>query len=207
MEVFLQYLERPDIAAAPTEEYLRTLLKRYPWFTIARLMLSRISGKVDPALSLYLATRPAPGLLLRSSGASGISPVVGTQGAPSDAVGPDVDEGAASVAGSVAMADASGMTGEAVTGSPTFEVIDRFLASECGRIVPREGIPEGDIAVGSAVIDEELATEELAEIYLAQGLNDRARAIYAKLSLLYPEKSVYFATIIARIDGNGADNS
>ena len=110
MEVFLQYLERPDIAAAPTEEYLRTLLKRYPWFTTARLMLSRISGKVDPALSLYLATRPAPGLLLRSSGASGISPVVGTQGAPSDAVGPDVDEGAASVAGSVAMADASGMT-------------------------------------------------------------------------------------------------
>ena len=205
MEVFLQYLERPDIAAAPTEEYLRTLLKRYPWFTTARLMLSRISGKVDPALSLYLATRPAPGLLLRSSGASGISPVVGTQGAPSDAVGPDVDEGA--VAGSVAMADASGMTGEAVTGSPTFEVIDRFLASECGRIVPREGIPEGDIAAGSAVIDEELATEELAEIYLAQGLNDRARAIYAKLSLLYPEKSVYFATIIARIDGNGADNS
>ena len=206
MEVFLQYLERPDIAAAPTEEYLRTLLKRYPWFTTARLMLSRISGKVDPALSLYLATRPAPGLLLRSSGASGISPVVGTQGPPSDAVGPDVDEGAASVAGSVAMA-ASGMTGEAVTGSPTFEVIDRFLASECGRIVPREGIPEGDIAAGSAVIDEELATEELAEIYLAQGLNDRARAIYAKLSLLYPEKSVYFATIIARIDGNGADNS
>ena len=201
MEVFLQYLERPDIAAAPTEEYLRTLLKRYPWFTTARLMLSRIRGKVDPALSLYLATRPAPGLLLRSSGASGISPVVGTQGAPSDAVGPDVDEGAASVA------DASGMTGEAVTGSPTFEVIDRFLASECGRIVPREGIPEGDIAAGSAVIDEELATEELAEIYLAQGLNDRARAIYAKLSLLYPEKSVYFATIIARIDGNGADNS
>ena len=186
MEVFLQYLERPDIAAAPTEEYLRTLLKRYPWFTTARLMLSRISGKVDPALSLYLATRPAPGLLLRSSGASGISPVVGTQGPPSDAVGPDVD---------------------AVTGSPTFEVIDRFLASECGRIVPREGIPEGDIAAGSAVIDEELATEELAEIYLAQGLNDRARAIYAKLSLLYPEKSVYFATIIARIDGNGADNS
>lgn len=61
MEVFLQYLERPDIAAAPTEEYLRTLLKRYPWFTTARLMLSRISGKVDPALSLYLATRPAPG--------------------------------------------------------------------------------------------------------------------------------------------------
>ena len=86
-------------------------------------------------------------------------------------------------------------------------MIDRFLASECGRIVPREGILEGDIAAGSAVIDEELATEELAEIYLAQGLNDRARAIYAKLSLLYPEKSVYFATIIARIDGNGADNS
>lgn len=206
MEVFLQYLERPDIAAAPTEEYLRTLLKRYPWFTTARLMLSRINGRVDPALSLYLATRPAPGLLLRSAAESGISPVVGTQGAPSDAVGSDVDEGADTV-GSVDMADASGMTGEAVTGSPTFEVINRFLASERGRIVPREGIPEGDIAADSAAIDEELATEELAEIYLAQGLNDHARAIYAKLSLLYPEKSVYFATIIARIDGNGADNS
>lgn len=143
MEVFLQYLERPDIAAAPTEEYLRTLLKRYPWFTTARLMLSRISGKVDPALSLYLATRPAPGLLLRSSGASGISPVVGTQGPPSDAVGPDVDEGAASVAGSVAMADASGMTGEAVTGSPTFEVIDRFWPVNAGGSFRAKGFRRG----------------------------------------------------------------
>ncbi len=183
MESFLRYLERPDVESAPTEEYLQTLLERYPWFTTARMMLSRIVGKVDPVLSLYLATHPAPGLLLHSA------------------------EGVVVAEDSVDVVSASDTTGTAGTDGSTIEVIDRFLARNRGRIVPHEGVPEGDIAVDSMVLDEDLATEELAEIYLAQGLKDQAKTMYTKLSLLYPEKSVYFAEIIARIDGNGADNS
>ena len=47
--------------------------------------------------------------------------------------------------------------------------------------------------------DDDLVTEDLAEIYLAQGLCDEAIAIYRKLSLLNPEKSVYFASLIDKI--------
>ena len=47
--------------------------------------------------------------------------------------------------------------------------------------------------------DDDLVTEDLAEIYLAQGLYDEAIAIYRKLSLLNPEKSVYFASLIDKI--------
>ena len=87
----------------------------------------------------------------------------------------------------------------------TLEVIDRFLAEEPKRMVPREGIPEGDISADSVEEDDDMISEELAEIYRTQGLTERAKAIYAKLSLLYPEKSVYFAEIIDRINENPKD--
>lgn len=50
--------------------------------------------------------------------------------------------------------------------------------------------------------EEDLVSEELAEIYLAQGLRSEALAAYRKLSLLNPEKSVYFAKIIGQIETN-----
>lgn len=43
-------------------------------------------------------------------------------------------------------------------------------------------------------------TETLAGIYLEQGYVDMAREIYSQLSLRYPEKSVYFAALIDRLD-------
>ena len=48
--------------------------------------------------------------------------------------------------------------------------------------------------------DDDMVSEELAEIYLAQGLNDMAKETYRKLSLLNPEKSIYFAELISKIE-------
>ena len=81
----------------------------------------------------------------------------------------------------------------------TGEIIDDFLKRGEYKIVPQEGTPEPGPQEEERVEDDELVTEELAEIYLAQGLCDEAVGIYRKLSLLYPEKSVYFAEIIGRI--------
>ena len=78
------------------------------------------------------------------------------------------------------------------------EIIDTFLQKGEYRIVPQEDMPETDLAAGE-VEDDDFVSEELAEIYLAQGLLKHARETYLKLSLLYPEKSVYFAEIIERI--------
>jgi lipopolysaccharide biosynthesis regulator YciM len=44
---------------------------------------------------------------------------------------------------------------------------------------------------------QDVYTEALAEVYLKQGLREKALEVYRKLSLLDPSKSAYFA---ARID-------
>ncbi len=49
---------------------------------------------------------------------------------------------------------------------------------------------------------EELFTETLAKIYTKQKLYDKAITTYIKLSLKYPEKSVYFANRIEKIKEN-----
>lgn len=46
----------------------------------------------------------------------------------------------------------------------------------------------------------EQATETLAGIYAAQGYVKEAKQIYYKLSLRYPEKSVYFASLIEKLE-------
>jgi hypothetical protein len=83
------------------------------------------------------------------------------------------------------------------------EIISRFLRKGDYKIVAEEGDVEGEILV-EANIDEEddLVSEELAEVYLLQGLKSEAVEIYRKLSLLNPEKSVYFAEKIENIENN-----
>ena len=46
----------------------------------------------------------------------------------------------------------------------------------------------------------DLYTETLAQIYAEQGYYDQAKNIYSKLILAYPEKSAYFAALIAKIE-------
>ena len=71
------------------------------------------------------------------------------------------------------------------------------------RIAVDESADIKDVII-SAELDEEddMVSEELAEVYLGQGLNDEAKEIYRKLSLLNPEKSIYFAKLIAKIESN-----
>ena len=52
--------------------------------------------------------------------------------------------------------------------------------------------------------DPDFCTETLAAIYLEQGYPQQASEIYSRLSLRYPEKSVYFAALIEKI--NKKDN-
>lgn len=83
------------------------------------------------------------------------------------------------------------------------DLIDRFLKESDLRIVAQDGEPEGDVRTEAELSEEDdLVSEELAEIYLAQGLRSEAIAIYRKLSLRNPEKSVYFADIIGKIETN-----
>jgi hypothetical protein len=83
------------------------------------------------------------------------------------------------------------------------EIISRFLRKTDFRIVAEEGEVEGDVRTEAEIDDEDdLVSEELAEIYLAQGLKCEAIEIYRKLSLLNSEKSAYFVEKIENIEKN-----
>jgi len=92
---------------------------------------------------------------------------------------------------------------ESLTELSSEELIERFLQEKHPRIVAEEGEPDTEIVTRARFSSEDdLATEELAQIYLAQGLRRQAIDTYRKLSLLNPEKSVYFAEIISEIETN-----
>jgi hypothetical protein len=87
----------------------------------------------------------------------------------------------------------------AVTSS---QLIDRFLKVGEYRVVAQAGECDDDEQITTeATFDEEddLVSEELAEIYAQQGLKRQAIEIYRKLSLLNPKKSAYFADQIEKL--------
>ena len=82
------------------------------------------------------------------------------------------------------------------------QLIDRFLKVGDYRVVAEQGACDEDEQITTeAEFDEEddLVSEELAEIYAQQGLKNQAIEIYRKLSLLNPKKSAYFADQIEKL--------
>ena len=80
------------------------------------------------------------------------------------------------------------------------QLIDRFLKMGDYRIVAEAGDDAEEITTEANFHDEDdLVSEELAEIYALQGLKKQAIEIYRKLSLLNPKKSAYFANQIEKL--------
>jgi len=86
-------------------------------------------------------------------------------------------------------------------------LIDKFLSSDIapirvGKKQDDEPVEEtnNEIVEKSATESDELVTETLAMIYFEQKKYDKALDAFEKLSLKYPEKSVYFATRIEEIE-------
>ncbi len=91
--------------------------------------------------------------------------------------------------------------------SPGNPLIDNFLNSNQVSIRRTQGDENHDgkgnrfdIIEKSDAENEELITETLAGIYFQQKNYEKALMAYKKLSLKYPEKSIYFATQIEEIE-------
>ena len=80
------------------------------------------------------------------------------------------------------------------------ELIDKFIAENPSISRPKaEFFNPITMAQNSIVDNSEIVSETLAKIYFKQGYFEKAISIYEKLSLIYPEKSVYFAAQIELI--------
>lgn len=95
-----------------------------------------------------------------------------------------------------------------VVGGDYFSKDDFAQLNEQERVAEiRLGAPADNVERESAVAESHLpdfdsldfVTETLAKIYADQGYYDKAIEVYAKLILLYPEKSTYFATLVNEI--------
>jgi len=79
------------------------------------------------------------------------------------------------------------------------EIIEKFIREEPRISPPRASFfSSSEYAVKSNRDDTGIVSETLARLYLEQGNILKARMVYEKLSLLFPEKSSYFAALIEK---------
>jgi len=81
------------------------------------------------------------------------------------------------------------------------DLIEKFIIAN-PRIDPvkvKADLPLIDISKPFVEEKEEFLTETLARIYIKQGYFSKAIDIYERLSLKYPEKSSYFASLISEV--------
>ena len=84
------------------------------------------------------------------------------------------------------------------------QIIDKIIESDPGRIklgTNKFFTPAAE-AKQSLLVNEHLVTETLAKIYALQGNISKAIRAYEILSLKFPQKSVYFATLIENLKTN-----
>lgn len=169
-----------------THEELSGVADLYPWYAAARLELLRRMSEAGQAsnsqiaqTALHLASRRVAARLAAKAESSDCS-----------------DKDAQSVVGTVRKKQVYVVGGDYFSQEQYNAaqhsddgVFSKFVNSEKTNLPPLPPLSEhGDFC-----------TETLAQIYLEQDYKDEAIEIYSKLSLRYPEKSVYFATLIDEI--------
>jgi hypothetical protein len=81
------------------------------------------------------------------------------------------------------------------------EIIDRFVAAnpQINRDALSAEKNASDLSATSSAFQDDLVTENLAEIMLKQGKTDKAISLYEKLMVKYPKKKAYFAQKIEQL--------
>lgn len=171
-----EYLDHPQLMEQPRQTLnLRRLTEEYPWFTLGRLLYLRSLSHTDP-LAAHRETRYQGIRMFIHPYPLVLLPEWDNAHSPASLPEPQEKN--------------------------TVDLIDDFLSKPTSRIVPADPgeLPEepDDISTESVCEKQEIASETLAAIYLAQGKPEKAIDIYSQLSLKFPEKSSYFANLIAQ---------
>ena len=183
---FNTYFLRPDLLNKDTLIELEELTKKYPWFQLAWILyaknLKQLQSsdyeKVVKQVSIRVSDRKR---LFNYLNSKVILKSVNFDSANSFLPADEIDS-------------------EELKSS---SLIDRFLSSNSGTLrrnskeeISGENVTHNDVVERSTAEDDELITETLANIYLQQKKYTKAIYAFEKLSLKYPEKSIYFATRI-----------
>lgn len=220
MEGLKEYIASGGRSQLPPKESLEGVVAQYPWFGMARLLRGRLMGEIDSLSALSLCARSVPMFfreeyrsddvmrrtdreIIESFLSSGEHRIVPTDATPEYLENvPYVDTPSAQTKVVVdppkveAKVDAVSMPQISQSEEPQVE-------EERPKPTKSTAVPKGPNELIIKFLpdeDDEFITEDLAEIYLNQELYDQAKVIYSRLCLLNPEKSVYFAEIIDRIE-------
>ena len=163
--------------------------KKYPWYDIPHLRAYR-TGHSELPQRLQLLARFRPEILYAAEDSAAVTGVAGA----AEAKCFDIP---------VPVGDATS-TPATENGSDIFALIDNFLADGEHKISIADTTTDEFTAQPDSLPEGALLTEELAAVYAKQGLYESAIEIYRGLSLLNPEKSVYFAELIAVLEESAA---
>lgn len=79
------------------------------------------------------------------------------------------------------------------------DLIDTFIKNQPGISRQKANFFNAREVAASSIVDQDnIVSETLANIYMDQGHYEKAKNIYRKLSLKFPEKSSYFAALIEK---------
>ncbi len=193
-EKFYTLLENPGKLNQETLAELIKLTEKFPWFQTARLLyLKNLHDTGNPDFNAELK-KAAPLIADRKQLYRILNPEAKKNYAnsgfehrlnvPSEYIMEGLDENI-----------------------PGNNLIDKFLSGQPGSVkrekTPQSDLPENfdnEIIEKSVSENDELITETLAMLYFEQKKYDKALEAFQKLSLKYPEKSVYFASRIEEIE-------
>jgi tetratricopeptide (TPR) repeat protein len=191
VENIVRFIENPRVMNEQTAEELKLMTENYPWFSLGWVLytknLKQIQSPEYDSVLKETAIRVNNRKLLYQFINSEIT--FETQSFKLDS--------------SFSILESFGNE----TNQKGDSLIDKFLASNPGVIrrnsaVEDERLPaeNKDFIEKSTAENDDLITETLANIYFQQKNFEKAIHAYQKLSLKYPEKSIYFATRIKEIE-------
>lgn len=193
-EKLYNLIENPGLMDPETLDEIKALTQKYPWFQSAWLLYLK---------NLQITNNPDLTAELKKA-----APLVADRKQLFHILNPDYEKGTRNLDFEHQQAAPSEYRmedpGETMSGN---SLIDKFLSAQPGSLkrgkTPQENITENidnEIIEKSVSENDEIITETLAMIYFEQKKYDKALEAFQKLSLKYPEKSIYFASRIEEIE-------